>query len=138
MIVFGQLMFCGACVGIAQTRPDGWWNSFPMFTFFYGLFTLTANISGAPYTSIYGIVPKVQRGTYMAFASWQGMLMGFCTAALGALLKKNLIAQHVYGIAIGLALFPTLPIGLIGLGEKPGLRELEPKLRRAVARGVGN
>ena len=65
--------------------------------------------------------------------------MGFCTTALGALLgKKYMTAQQVYGIAIGLALFPTLPIGLIGLGEKPGLRELEPKLRRAVARGVGN
>lgn len=126
VIVFGQLLFCGACLGIANTRPDGYFKTFPWFMFFYMLFTLTANISGAPYISVNVTIPKRQRGKYAAFTSWQAMFMGFCTAGLGAALGKNLLTTaEVYAIAIALALFPTLPIGIIGLGEKPGCWEKE-------------
>jgi hypothetical protein len=77
-------------------------------------------------TSVNVTIPKKQRGKYMAFTSWQSMFMGFCTTALGAALgKKMLTSSQVYGIAIALALFPTLPIGIVGLGEKPGWCEKE-------------
>jgi MFS family permease len=48
IIVFGQILFCGSCLGIANTEPGGIFKTFPWFMFFYMLFTLTANISGAP------------------------------------------------------------------------------------------
>lgn len=68
-----------------------------------------------------------QRGFFNAVQQWQTLFVSFGISALGVLLGEHIISNDIaYWIAIALALFPTIPLGLVGLGESPGCWAPEP------------
>ena len=70
---------------------------------------------------------KEQRGFFNAVQQWQTLFVSFGVSALGILLGEHVISENnAYWIAIALALFPTIPLGLVGLGESPGCWAPEP------------
>ena len=120
-VVVGQLLFCIACLLMAFGKV------FWVFLLSYLLYTATATISGAPYTSIFTTVPTEQRGLYNSLQSWQGLFVSFIVAALGVLLGEKVFSNdNAYTLIIALSIFPTIPLGLMGLGEKPGWMTPEP------------
>jgi Na+/melibiose symporter-like transporter len=91
-------------------------------------YILICRLSGAPYTAIYTeTIPTDQRGVFNAFASYQTIVVGFIISSLGAMMGENHLSDRgAYIISIAVCIFPTIPIGLVGLGEKPGWWAPEP------------
>jgi hypothetical protein len=86
-----------------------------------------SQISGAPYTAVFTLVPTEQRGLYNSLMSWQGLFTSFIVAAIGVLLGEKVFSNdNAYTLIIALSLFPTIPLGVMGLGEKPGWMTPEP------------
>lgn len=85
MVVVGQLLFCLACLLMCEAK------TFVILMLSFMLYTLTATISGAPYTSVYTLVPTGQRGTLSAIEGWQTLFVSVIVSALGVGLGKATI-----------------------------------------------
>ena len=56
--------------------------------------------------------------------SYQSIVCNLLCSGLGVLVGEKLLSRNsAYMLAITVALFPTLPIGLVGLGECPPTQE---------------
>jgi Na+/melibiose symporter-like transporter len=127
-VVAGQLIFCFALLVMEQA------SSFLVLLLSYMLFSLTANISGAPYVVINTAVPKGQRGSYQSYDRWQELFANLGTQGLGVLIGKRLLSKPMaYLLSAVIAVFPTIPLGLIGLGERPGCWSKEPVRTASIA-----
>jgi hypothetical protein len=84
--------------------------------------------AASPHTCVWAVnyqVPTQQRGLYNAFWNWQSTFMGFTVNGLGALVgERKLSDSSAYILSIIVVLFPTLPIGMVGLSEAaPDIRK---------------
>eukprot|EP01051_Picozoa_sp_SAG22_P012139 SAG22_NODE_1236_length_5055_cov_12.649593_5_plen_667_part_00 len=113
-VVGGQLLFCIICTVLCEA------TIFPVFFFGYASWTATATISGAPYVSIYTAVPTEQRGVLNSLEQFQALFNSFIVSFIGVLIGEKVLSNGwAYVLCISLSIFPTIPIGLIGLGESP-------------------
>eukprot|EP01052_Picozoa_sp_SAG31_P003368 SAG31_NODE_128_length_23532_cov_21.204754_13_plen_456_part_00 len=128
-IVVGEILFGVAVVvlGSANSCPGKWFAKFAVFLFGYLLYTLTASVSGPPYAAIITeLIPEPQRGTYGAFWNWQGLFAVLAASAVGALIGEHLLTDwEGYLTAVVLAQV-AIPLGLVGLGERPSCWAPEP------------
>jgi Na+/melibiose symporter-like transporter len=128
MIVIGQSAFCLACAVLAEANDT---KKFVVLFVGYVLFTFTATVSGAPYTAVFTTVPTEQRGLYNSLDSWQSLFVQFIVAGLGVLIGEKVLPDgRAYLLIIVLSVFPTIPLGLMGLGESPGWWSKEPIVPR--------
>ena len=59
--------------------------------------------------------------------SWQSLFVQFIAAGLGVLIGERVLSDSgAYTLIIALSIFPTIPLGLMGLGESPGWWSREP------------
>jgi hypothetical protein len=72
MIVVGMLLWS------ADTAFMGLSSTFPMLMLSYLLYTATATVSGAPYVTVYQMVPTRQRGKLVAFDKLESFLVIAC------------------------------------------------------------
>ena len=67
----------------------------------------------------------------MGAQSYQSIACNLLCSGLGVLVGEKMLSRNAaYTLSIIAALFPTLPIGLVGLGERPPTRYRLPARRQ--------
>eukprot|EP01052_Picozoa_sp_SAG31_P005228 SAG31_NODE_227_length_19818_cov_6.503271_5_plen_318_part_00 len=120
MVVIGMLLWS------ADTALMGVSHSFSLLMVSYLLYTATATVSGAPYVTVYQTVPTRQRGKLVAFDRIENFLVRLIANGFAVLLGEKLMSRAA-AYAVAVILLPlSIPFGLVGLGERPGLWSQEP------------